>query len=138
MISKKGMQFPINGKPKRRRPESMNRVLLILVLLAMVLSGASCFRSNTTKVRGKVTFEGKPVAGAEVRFGGKTEESTARTDYDGRYELKAAHGPAEMLELKVLWPGYTHDEIKFPGHKSEDRPIDIELRKVHAPIAPTR
>jgi len=117
----------------------MNRGFTAGVLIFISLFATSCFlRTSTTTVRGKVTYDNKPVVGAEVRFGGKMGEDVTRTDHDGRFTLTAKHRPTEMLEIKVLWPGYTHNEIKFPGFTGDDKPINIELKKVFTPIAPTR
>lgn len=117
----------------------MTRHFVIAIVVLLCVWSNSCFlRTSTSNVRGKVSFEGKPVVGAEVRLGTKTAETSTRTNYDGSYLLGVTHRPAEMLELKVIWPGYVHDKIEFSGFAAADKPIDIELKKVFTPIAPTR
>lgn len=46
-------------------------------------------REPVFQVRGKVTYKGKPVAGADIAFKSKSVERTAfgRTDEDGEYQL---------------------------------------------------
>ena len=107
---------------------------LTLLLLAASLLFSSC-RSTSTTVRGKVHFDNKPVVGAEVRFGPNMKESTTTTNYDGLFTITATHTPGEVLELKVLKPGYAHDKIEFPAYGSAQREYDIELKRVFDPAA---
>lgn len=95
---------------------------------------SSC-RSNSTTVHGKVHFDNKPVAGAEVRFGPNMGESVSTTNHDGLFTITATHRPAEVLELKVLKPGYAHDKIEFPAFGSAPREYDIELKRIFDPDA---
>jgi hypothetical protein len=113
----------------------MNRLILILLLLAACWLLSSCFGSRSTTVRGKVHFDNKPVAGAEVRFGANMNESTTTTNHDGQFIITATHRPAEVLELKVLKPGYAHDKIEFPAFGSAQREYDIELKRIFDPTA---
>jgi len=100
----------------------------------VVVGVSSCsFGTGTTNVRGKVTFEGKPIVGAEVRFAGSKGEDMTRTDHDGRYDLTIKNARTEELELKVLWPGYTHDDIKFKAYEAKDKATDIQLKKIFTP-----
>ena len=112
----------------------MKRRIPILVLLAVVPLLSTCRSSNTT-VRGKVQYDGKPVAGAEVRFGSNMNEATTTTNYDGLFIITATHRPSDVLELKVLKPGYTHDKIEFPASRTSDREFDIELKRIFDPAA---
>ena len=111
----------------------IRRPVPVLVLLAASLLLASCGSSSST-VRGKVHFNGKPVSGAEVRFGPNMGEAVTETNYDGRYEITATHKSADRLELKVLKVGYVHDKIEFPAYSAGGtREYDIELKQVFAP-----
>ena len=112
----------------------MRRVLLVLLMVAASILFASC-RSNNTTVRGKVRFDNKPVVGAEVRFGPNMKEATTTTNHDGQFIVTATHRRAEVLELKVLKPGYTHDKIEFPAYGSSEREFDIELKRIFDPAA---
>ena len=112
----------------------MKRSIPILVLLAVTLMLPTC-RSSSTTVRGKVQYDGKPVAGAEVRFGPNMNEATTTTNYDGLFIITATHRPSDVLELKVLKPGYTHDKIEFPASRTSDREFDIELKRIFDPTA---
>ena len=107
---------------------------LTLLVLAVSLLFSSC-RSTSTSVKGKVLFENKPVVGAEVRFGPNMKESTTTTNYDGLFTITAAHTRGEVLELKVLKPGYAHDKIEFPASGSAPREFDIELKRIFDPAA---
>ena len=113
----------------------MNRLNLTLLLFTAFLLAASSCRSNNTTVRGKVHFENKPVVGAEVRFGPNMKEATTTTNYDGQFIISATHRRAEVLELKVLKPGYTHEKIEFPAYGSAQREFDIELKRIFDPAA---
>lgn len=51
---------------------------------------------------GRVTQYGeKPIAGAEVSFGGTGMETTVTTDADGKFTVTARHRPTQMLYLNV-------------------------------------
>jgi len=120
---------------ERRRDRMKNRGSALLLLLAVSLLFSSCFRSGSTTVRGKVTFESKPVVGAEVRFGPNSQETSTTTNHDGLFTITATHRPADVLELKVLKPGYSHDKIEFPASGSTQREFDIELKRIFDPAA---
>jgi hypothetical protein len=113
----------------------MKRLTYVLIVLTASLLLASCFRSTSTTVRGKVHYDNKPVVGTEVRFGASMNESTATTNHDGQFIITATHRPAEVLELKVLKPGYAHDKIEFPAFGSAEREYDIELKRIFDPTA---
>jgi len=110
----------------------MKRRISVFLLLAASLFAISCGSSNTT-VRGTVRFENKPVSGAEVRFGPNMNEATTTTNYDGQFIVTATHTRGDVLELKVLKPGYTHDKIEFPASGTAQREFDIELKRVFDP-----
>jgi predicted small secreted protein len=112
----------------------MNRLLPIIVLIAASLLLSTC-RSNTTTVRGKVVSDNKPVVGAEVRFGPNMNEATTTTNHDGLFTITATHGRSDVLELKVLKPGYTHDKIEFPASGTAQREFDVVLKRVFDPAA---
>ncbi|MGH9946952.1 MAG: hypothetical protein ACRD6X_07135 [Pyrinomonadaceae bacterium] len=112
---------------------NIRKTALLVILIAASVFSACFLGTGKTNVRGTVKFEGKPVVGAEVRFSGPMGQDVTRTDFDGRYSLTVGHKQNQTLELKVLWPGYTHDEIKFPAYKSTERIVDIELKKVFTP-----
>ena len=112
----------------------MKRSSYILILFTASLMLSSC-RSTSTTVRGNVHFETKPVVGAEVRFGANMNESSTTTNYDGLFLITATHRPGEVLELKVLKPGYAHDKIEFPASGSAPREYDIELKRIFDPAS---
>jgi hypothetical protein len=111
----------------------MKRLIPVFVLLTASLV-SSC-RSSSTTARGTVRYDNKPVTGAEVRFGANLKETTTTTNHDGQFIITATHRPGEVLELKVLKPGYTHDKIEFPAFGSATREFDIELKRVFDPAA---
>jgi hypothetical protein len=111
----------------------MKRSTYVFILLAVSLLISSC-RSSTT-VRGKVQLENRPVVGAEVRFGANMNESTTSTNHDGQFIITASHRSGEILELKVIKPGYAHDKIEFPASGSAPREYDIELKRIFDPAS---
>jgi uncharacterized lipoprotein YajG len=104
--------------------------LLIIAVASLFLSG--CFLpTSTTTVSGRVTEYGdKPVAGAEISFGGTGSEATTTTDADGKFTVTARHRPTQMLRLEVKKEGFAMSEkVEFPGFAAPDEPIEIELMK---------
>ena len=75
----------------------------ILILAAGCLFLSSCiFQTSSTSVKGKVTEYGeKPVADADVSFGGAGSETVAKTGADGTFTVTARHRPTQMLRLEV-------------------------------------
>jgi hypothetical protein len=112
-----------------------NRGSAVLALLAVSLVFSSCLRSGSTTVRGKVTIDHKPVNGAEVRFGPNSQETSTTTNHDGLFTITANHSRSDVLELKVLKPGYSHDKIEFPASGSTQREFDIALKRIFDPAA---
>lgn len=102
----------------------------ILIIAVANLFLSACFLStSSTTVSGRVTEYGKkPVAGAEVFFGGAGLETTAQTDADGKFTVTARHRPTQMLRLEVKKQGFVmKDKMEFPGFAAPDKPVEIEL-----------
>lgn len=100
-------------------------------LLGAVLLTSSCFfRTSSTTVRGYVNHDGKPVAGADVRFGGSGAEATTVTGLDGKFTVTVKNRPTQMLEVKVMKPGFVHDKVEFTGFDAPDKEIKIELKRL--------
>ena len=114
----------------------MNRLkrihLNLIVAVAVALLSGCFFSSSSTSVTGRVTEYGKkPVAGAEIKFGGTGAEATTKTDADGRFSITASHRPTQMLRLQVIKDGFVMKEkVEFPGFAAPDKPIEIELMEV--------
>lgn len=110
----------------------MNKVFISAVLtfaIFALLTGCAS-KPTTINVRGRVTFDNRPVGGAEVRFTGPLGEDSIKTNLDGNYSLSIKADKNDTVQLKVLWPGFEHDEIKFKTYNAADKPIDIQLKKV--------
>jgi hypothetical protein len=109
----------------------MQRVILASLTLILATGIAACgFKTSSVNVRGKVTFDNRPISGAEVRFTGPLGEDSIKTNLDGNYSLSVKADKNDTLQIKVLWPGFEHDEIKFKTYQAADKPTDIQLRKV--------
>ncbi len=107
----------------------MLRPFFAIALIAVSLTLSAClFPTSSTTVKGVVMLDGKPVNGAEVRFGGKLAEVTTTTGPDGKFTLTARHRPTQMLEVTAKKPGYgQREEIKFPGFAAPDGEIEVQL-----------
>ena len=104
------------------------RHFLIFAIGCLFLS--SClFQTSSTTVKGRVTEYGKkPVADAEVSFGGALNETVVKTQADGTFTITARHRPTQMLRLEVKKKGFAMDEkVEFPGFAAPNEPIEIEL-----------
>jgi len=111
--------------------------LIPVFFLAVSLCMSGCmFRTHTTVIRGYVHADGKPVHGAEVRIGVAGNEQTVRTNFDGRFSLVYHHRPTQEVEVKVLNPGFVHNEIRFPALTSGEQDLDVELKRVFNPSKP--
>ena len=102
----------------------------ILMCAALGLFCSSCFLpTSSTTVKGRVTEYGeKPVAGAEVSFGGTGFETVVKTGADGKFTVTARHRPTQMLRLEVKKKGFAMSEkVEFPGFAAPDESIEIEL-----------
>jgi hypothetical protein len=70
-----------------------NRCTIVVALLVLI---AGCAKSGPqiAPVHGRVTLEGQPLAGADIRFqpDGPERPSVGRTDSDGRYDLMFKRG----------------------------------------------
>lgn len=104
--------------------------ILIIVVVNLFLS--ACFLpTSSTTVSGRVTQYGeKPIANAEITFGGTGVESTTTTDADGKFTVTARHRPTQMLYLNVKKEGFGMSEkVEFPGFAAPDKPIEVEMMK---------
>jgi hypothetical protein len=71
----------------------INRCSIVFALMFMT---AGCGKSGLqiAPVHGRITLEGRPLAGADIRFqpDGTERPSIGRTDSDGRYDLMYKRG----------------------------------------------
>lgn len=86
--------------------------------------------------RGRVVaFDGRPIAGANVRMGrgihGEASPSATRvaTDSDGRFELTNLHAGAWRLEVEIpaVPGGLTPPVVYYPGGLSWEDAVGVEL-----------
>lgn len=100
-----------------------------IFVLSCLLFSSCIFQTSSTTVSGRVTEYGeKPVANAEISFGGTGFESTAKTDADGKFTVTAKHRPTQMLRLEVKKQGFVmREKVEFPGFAAPDKPIEVEL-----------
>lgn len=110
----------------------------LLIAIAAVASACS-FRSKSTTVRGYVHSGDQKVTGGEVRLsptkGGA--EATTQIGIDGRFRITLEHPSGAKLELKVLQPGFVHDPIEFNAESVPQGDMDINLRRIFQPSAPS-
>jgi hypothetical protein len=72
------------------------RIRKLLVALAITVLAAGCSRPSVSTVKGRVLYNGEPLAGAELEF--KPEKDLTlgsfggQTDSDGRFEIKIGKG----------------------------------------------
>lgn len=119
-----------------KKYEKIDVQIITIAVTSLFLS--ACFLpTSSTTVSGKVTEYGdKPIAGAEISFGGTGMKTTTTTDADGKFTVTARHRPTQMLRLEVNKDGFAMSEkVEFPGFAAPDKPIEIELMET---IQPTR
>ncbi len=113
------------------RAVRMKKQVAFSFLLAIVILTSSCFfNTSSTTVRGYVHYDGKPVSGADVRLTASGAEATTTTGLDGRFTISLKHRSTQMLEIKVLRPGFVHDKVEFPGFAAPEEEIKIGLKKL--------
>lgn len=121
-IREKKMSFSKNWENKN------NCILLLLIGCLFFLS---CLPTSSTTINGYVRdYTGKPVAGADVSFGGTLNKSKTKTDNKGFYEITARHRPTQMLYLEISKPGVGTYTDKFPGFSAPEDGKTVELRPV--------
>ena len=105
----------------------MRKQILVFAIGCLLLS--SCLPTSSTTVSGRITEYGaKPVANAEILFGGTGFEMTTKNGADGKFTVTAKHRPTQMLRLQVKKKGFVMSEkVEFPGFAAPDEPIEIEL-----------
>jgi hypothetical protein len=104
--------------------------LFVSVIGCLFLTSCLLPTSSTT-VRGRVTEYGdKPVADAEISFGGTGFEATTKTDADGRFTVTARHRPTQILRLSVNAEGFVmREKVEFLGLAAPAEPVAIELMR---------
>ncbi|MBI4460466.1 MAG: hypothetical protein HY648_10470 [Acidobacteria bacterium] len=111
------------------------RIYLLLGVLtaATLLSGARNVDAQTAGVQGRVVngTTKAPVANAEVQYivlqQGMTPAAQAKTDRDGRFELKGAAAPASgPALLRVEYQGVTYSKPLLPGQNQQEA-VEIEV-----------
>jgi hypothetical protein len=99
--------------------------IVFLIIAATVPIAAGCNQgslSGTAPVRGKVTYNGQPVAGATVSFIGEgaARPAVAVTDASGGYQLMT-------LDTKGAMPGkYTALVTKAENAASAEAPVSMD------------
>lgn len=83
---------------------------IAIVIVAITLT-AGCFNTSSTTVKGRVMYDNKPVAGAEVSLNGYK----VTTDADGRFSVTAKHRFTAVMEFTVTKSGLSKHSEKFPG-----------------------
>lgn len=109
---------------------SKNTIKSVILAAIASLFFTACFLStSSTTVKGYVRDGGgKPVADAEVSFGGTGATSKTTTDAKGFYTVTAQHRPAQMLYLTVKKTGYAMDEkVEFPSFAAPTDNKNIQL-----------
>ena len=133
-----------------RLPKAAARVVL-LTLLAGLLSGCGSSGADVAPVRGRVTLDGAPLAGARVKFQPETSggsPSHGAADADGNYVLgykrgqpgaqigwhtisieRGGHGdPESKAKPQPLPARYnTASELREEVKADEDNVVDLEL-----------
>jgi len=101
----------------------------LFVFAAGCLFFTSCFfQTSSTTVKGRVhDDENRPVADAEVRFGGTGSETVTKTQPNGSFTATARHRPTQMLNLTVSKPGVGAYADKFPGFAAPKGDINVKL-----------
>ena len=101
----------------------------LIFAISCLLFSSCIFPTSSTTVSGRVTEYGeKPVANAEISFGGTGFETTTKTDADGKFTVTAKHRPTQMLRLEVKKNGFVmREKVEFPGFAAPDKPIEVEL-----------
>jgi hypothetical protein len=116
-----------------RKERQMNRRISIEITILVITCffASSCiFPTSSTTVKGRVFEYGrKPVADAEVSFGGTGFETITKTDADGNFTASSRHRPTQMLYLKISKEDFAVYEDKFPGFAAPEETVEIELLK---------
>jgi hypothetical protein len=117
-----------------------NSVLRGVFLLTVGLFVSSCiFSTSRTTVKGFVREQdGKPVADAEINFGGALTESKTRSGADGSFTVSASHRPTQMLTLTVSKSGFAETSEKFPGFAAPKDDKIVVLKPAIPTIPRTR
>jgi hypothetical protein len=107
------------------------RLALALAIAILSQQAIGCRRSDMVPVSGRVTFEGRPVPQAVVRFLHDSRPMAAGgTDADGRYRLTTRQpgDGAYLGRCKVLIAPW----VAAPGDSSEDpaEPVRPDIPKV--------
>lgn len=114
------------------KPEKHRKYILLTVLvftLSSLLLTSCIFPTSSTTVKGYVRYDGKPVANAEVSFGGALGATQTTTDERGFYTVTARHRPTQMLYLTIKKEGFAEQTDKFPGFAAPEGDKNIELMK---------
>lgn len=100
-----------------------------LSLICVIFLNSACiFPVSSTTVKGYVRNYGKPLASADVSFGGAGMETKTTTDAKGFFTVTARHRPMQMLYLKVEKRGYAMDEkVEFPGFAAPTDDVIVEM-----------
>lgn len=124
-------------------------LFVVIIQFASVLLIAGCSGAGGTiaPVSGKVTMDGKPVAGLEVVFSPLAVEgnsspgpwSNAVTDADGSFKLKTRHGKTGALigkhEVIFEYPDLADEaELKANVKEAESKEEAAELRAALAEL----
>lgn len=103
---------------------------LLLPLTCIIFLNTACFFStSSTTVKGFVVDTvGKPIADANISFGGTLSEAETKSDSKGFFTITAKHRPTQMLRLNVTKQGYgMRDKVEFPGFAAPTDNIKVEM-----------
>ena len=109
------------------RPHCLNYSRVWLAAACLLLSG--CGAPAYVPVRGVVTLDGLPVAGAAVTFSPVEpgEASVAVTDADGKFAIKTAHDQVGAVAGKYRVTVFRAEMVKLrPGERSPPGDIALE------------
>lgn len=82
--------------------------LLIINLIVMIPFLSGCSKGGNIEVEGTITYEGKPIPGAEVEFASEKGDTiyTTATDAKGHFKLTSPNGdgaPAGKYKVTILF-----------------------------------
>lgn len=110
--------------------------LVLLLVAAMIFAGSGCGRSDLPplgRVRGTVTLDGKPLAGAVLHFQPeKGRPALANTDGQGNYEVSYVDGVKGTTlgtnKVRVLWPEGEKGSAPIPEKYGSKSTLTVDVK----------
>lgn len=104
------------------------------IVLAFLFLFAGCGRSGPqiAPVHGRITLEGRPLAGADIRFepNGPERPSVGRTDSDGHFDLMFKRGqPGAIVGQHTVRIWVSNEVVKNPPIIAAKFDARSELRR---------